>query len=102
MALLFVVGVLAVWRAAILITEDEGPFSAFAYIRDHIDPHQKTWVGRGLNCAWCVSWWAGLIATLWLWAFSWLDASLIPIWWFGMSGGAILLHGTLAYLSRRK
>lgn len=93
--IVFIAAVLATWRASLLVTDEEGPFGAFQWIRDHLDPYQKTWLGRGLSCTWCVSWWAGLVAAGWLWAFGYLDAALIPIWWFGLSGGAILVHNTL-------
>lgn len=100
--MLFLGSVLAVWRATVLITEDEGPFGIFAWLRDHIDPNQKTWVGRGWNCAWCISWWAGLIVALWLWYFSWIDGSLIPIWWFGLSGGTVGITFVTSWLTRRR
>lgn len=91
-ALTFVIGTLAVWRASLLITEDEGPFGVFLALRERFDPHQKTWVGRGLACVWCVSWWAGLVTAIWLWYFAEVPAFMVPIWWFGLSGGAIALQ----------
>lgn len=99
MTLLFVVGVLAVWREALMITEEEGPFSGLAILRDKIDPHQKTWVGRGIRCLWCVSFWMGLIYSLWVWYFGQLPLWAVPIWWSGLSGGAILLQN---YSTKRR
>jgi len=74
---------LATYRLAWLIARDEGPFGVCAWLRGHIDPHQRTWVGRGLNCAGCVSFWLALVATLLLRG-SWLD-------WLAMSGLAAWL-----------
>lgn len=99
---LFIVATLAVWRATLLITEDEGPFSVFSWLRDHIDPMQKTWLGRGINCAWCVSWWAGAAAAAWLWTFNWIDGSLTPLWWFGLSGGSIVLTYVATWMTTRR
>ena len=55
---------LAAYRLAWLIARDEGPFGLCAWLRGHIDPHQRTWVGRGLNCAGCVSFWLALVAAI--------------------------------------
>ena len=63
---------LAAYRLAWLIARDEGPFGACAWLRGHIDPHQRTWVGRGLNCAGCISFWLALLAIVVLHA-SWID-----------------------------
>ena len=87
--MMLVICLLAVWRATVLIVEDEGPFSIFSWIRDHVDPHQRTWVGRGINCPYCVSFWTGLVASIWLWYFGLIPAFMVPIWWFGLSGGTV-------------
>lgn len=91
---LLILGILAVWRATLLITEssEEGPFGLFSAIRDKIDPKQKTWLGRGIRCVWCVSWWSGLVMALWLCLWGITDWWLLPLLWFGFSGGAIALH----------
>lgn len=101
-ALLFIVAVLAVWRATLLVVEDEGPFSFFSWLRDHIDPTQASWTGRGLNCQWCVSFWAGAAAATHLWYFGWIDGSLLPLWWFGLSGGSVLLSNLTVWMARRR
>ena len=74
---------LVVYRLAWMVAREEGPFSVFTWLRGRIDPHQRTWVGRGLNCAGCVSFWLALIATLLLRG-SWLD-------WLAMAGLAAWL-----------
>jgi len=90
-----IVTILAVWRASLLITEEEGPFGIFTMIRNRTDPYQKTWIGRGINCVWCVSWWAGVAAASWLCYFGVIGLFAIPVWWFGTSGGAVLLQAVL-------
>lgn len=99
---IFIIAVLAVWRDSLMVVEEEGPFGLLAYVRDHIDPEQRTWVGRGINCQWCVSVWSALAVTLWLWYFGWLATSLIPIWWFGLSGGSVLLSNIHTWMTRRR
>lgn len=97
-----VVAILAVWRATVMVTEDEGPFSVFARLRDHLDPYQKTWVGRGINCPWCVSWWVALVAATWLWYFGFIALPTLPLWWFGLSGGSGALTTITVWMQTRR
>ena len=60
----FIVLTLAVYRVAHLITREDGPLDLFAKLRGWLDPHQQTWIGRGLNCILCVSFWLGLLGAL--------------------------------------
>lgn len=62
----FFLAALAVFRVAWLITREEGPFAVFVLMREKIDPQQMTWIGRGLNCVNCVSFWVALIAAFML------------------------------------
>lgn len=78
-----VIGAIAAYRVSYLITREEGPLGVFALLRERIDPHQKTWVGRGLNCVLCVSFWATLAVSIII-GVSWLEwlamAGLIVMW----------------------
>lgn len=79
----FVLVTLAVYRVAHMIAIEDGPFDVFAKIRGRFDPDQKTWVGRGLNCTLCISFWmaglAALIANASWW--EWLAiAGMIVVW----------------------
>jgi hypothetical protein len=41
-----------------MITDEEGPFGIFSSIRRALGGEsQKTWLGRGIVCHWCVSVW---------------------------------------------
>lgn len=75
---------LAVYRVAYLIAIDEGPFSVIEKMRSRIDPNQASWLGRGLRCVGCVSFWLALGAAL-LISGSWLD-------WLALAGGALVIH----------
>ena len=83
-ALMFAVMTLAVWRVSFLIAQDEGPFSLIEKVRSRIDPNQSSWLGRGLRCVGCVSFWVSLAAALIVQASTWE--------WLGMAGGALLIH----------
>lgn len=74
----FIVAGLAVYAVSYSITRLDGPFNIFFQVREHVDPTQKTWIGRGLNCPLCFSVWVALIVALLL------QASVIE--WLGLAG----------------
>lgn len=78
----FVLVTLAVYRLTCLIVAEDGPFDVFARIRGRIDPEQKTWVGRGIRCSLCVSFWLSLLAPAS--GGSWLE-------WLAVAGAAHVL-----------
>ena len=73
---------LATYRVAWMVAREEGPFGVFTWLRGKIDPHQRTWVGRGLSCAGCVSFWLAMVATLLLRgsALDWLGMAGVSAW----------------------
>lgn len=79
----FLLATFAAYRVTWLLVRDEGPFGMFALVRGRIDPNQRTWIGRGLNCLVCVSFWVTLIVALLLQAsaLEWLAmAGVIVVW----------------------
>lgn len=65
---LLIIG-LVTYRLSHMITIEDGPFDIFVKLRMKIDPMQTTWVGRGLQCILCVSFWLSFVATalhIWL------------------------------------
>ena len=89
------VAVLAAYRLAHMIAREEGPFSVFAWIRGKLDPNQATWIGRGLNCAACVSVWTSLVMVL---AILYLpEVIMIPIaFWLAVAGGGLILNKVMS------
>lgn len=89
--LTFLVALMAAYRLAFMISREEGPFSVFASIRGRLDPNQQTWIGRGLNCAACVSVWTSLLMVL---AILYLPESvMIPIaFWLAAACGALMIN----------
>lgn len=82
--LVFLIAVLATHRVSRMIAIEEGPFSMFSWIRGKLDADQKTWLGRGISCIACVSFWvAGIIALLI--GASWLE-------WLGIAGGVVVIN----------
>jgi len=81
----FAMATLAAYRISYLIAREEGPFGVLAWLRGKIDPDQKTWVGRGVNCTLCISFWLALPAAL-IAGGGWLE-------WLGVAGAILFLHG---------
>jgi len=83
--------ILAVYRVSRMLTQDgeDGPFDLLAKWREWIG--QKTWIGRGFHCFYCVSFWAALVCSLWLCIWGVTDWRLLPVLWFGLSAGAIII-----------
>lgn len=79
---LFVLATLAAYRISYAIVREEGPLGVFLFVREHIDPNQRTWRGRGLACILCVSFWVTLIIALLVGA-SWVE-------WLAMAGAIVV------------
>lgn len=89
--MMFIIVSFAVWRAALLVSTDRGPFDVFKTIRSHIDPMKTTWYGEGIRCEMCLSFWFGLIASLFLWWMGEIPTHHIVFWWLGSSGAAVFV-----------
>lgn len=56
------IAALATFRITRLVMLEEGPFDLALKLRGIADPDQRTWLGRGLACPWCISFWLGPLA----------------------------------------
>lgn len=90
--LTFIIAAFAVYRAAYMVAEEEGPFEVFARLRGAIDPDQTTWIGRGVNCVFCTSFWLSLVGAVVLVVAAGFDLWLWPLWWFGIAGAVLVMH----------
>lgn len=68
------ISALATYRLYRLIAIEEGPFGWSQKLRGVADPDQRTWLGRGMACAWCISFW---IAPLTVYAASYQVGAII-------------------------
>lgn len=78
----FVLASLAVYRLSRMIADEEGPFAVFTKLRGAFPPTH--WVGRGLECIMCVSFWVSLPFALWIdsagdWVLTWLALSSVTV-----------------------
>lgn len=80
-----------------MLAEEEGPGNPGLYVRYRafVAKGKPHWVRKGVSCVWCTSFWVGLAITCFLlWAGE-APLVLFPIWWMGLSAGAITLHSML-------
>ena len=80
----FVVGTLATWRIASLLTREEGPFALFSRLRG---PYVERGLRHALHCFYCASVWAAAPITGFV--APWSVRSIVI--WLALSGGACLL-----------
>jgi hypothetical protein len=88
--LTLLLAMLATYRVARMLTQEDGPFDAFAQLRGHAG--QRTWVGRGIHCVLCVSFWVAAVVTVLLAAtgmIAWREVWLV---WPGVAGGAVVVY----------
>jgi hypothetical protein len=82
---------LAIYRAARMVTEEDGPMFVFKRLRD-AHTNDKRAFDVGLRCFYCVSFWAALPAVVMVCVFADWDWRLAPVWWFGLAGAAAKIH----------
>ncbi len=66
-ALTIILSSLATFRLYRLIAIEEGPFGLSLKLRGVADPDGQTWIGRGMVCVWCITFW---LAPVTVWAAS--------------------------------
>ena len=89
--MIILLAILATYRLTAALVREEGPFNLFHRLRGSIDPDQKTWLGKGLNCVFCVSFWLALPAAVVLALANAIDPFVSPLAWLGIAGGATVL-----------
>lgn len=88
--LTFVLASLATYRVARMVAQEDGAFDVFAWVRGRAG--QRTWVGRGLHCVLCLSFWLALAVACVLavqGTILWRDVWLV---WLGLAGAAVVIY----------
>ena len=94
-----VICVFAIYRAALLIYEEAGPFGVIERLREGVQKHPWRFnpgpdgdlfraLGEGLECFRCLSVWVALPVAVWL---RWPDVVWMLLTWLALSGGAIII-----------
>lgn len=89
-ALEFIVAAFAVFRIALFVAKEEGPWSAGKKIR--AIPDKGTNARRGLSCPWCVSIYGSIVVTFFL-----VCGQRVDGWWalpvmLALSTAAIIIN----------
>lgn len=74
-----------------MIAREDGPADLFAWWRGVVG--QSNWIGRGLHCVLCVSYWLSAVAFFWTLQQS--GALLALVYWHAVAGGILVLHKVL-------
>ena len=90
-ALQFFLGVLAAYRVARMIAIEDGPFDIFSTLRDWAG--QKSWLGRGLGCVLCLSFWLAWGAALLV---PYTNVSEYALHALAIAGGVVIVHKVIA------
>lgn len=85
-----VLAILASYRVSRMLAVEEGPLGLFDAVRVRLDPAQKTWLGRGVNCPLCIGFYVSLGVVVLLLPF--LSWQTLILEWLGVAGGMAVLH----------
>ena len=77
--------VFAVWRLTHLLGKEDGPFDIIFLIREKAG---KSFLGKLMDCFYCLSIWIALPFGIWL-GQNWVEKVLV---WLALSGAACLLE----------
>jgi hypothetical protein len=88
--LILLISALATYRLSLMLSSEEGPLAIFARIRRKVPP--KTNPGRGIRCFMCWSVWIAAAVTLYLLWLGMITKEILPLYWFAVSGAAVLVH----------
>lgn len=78
-----------VYRVALMIATEEGPFEAFQKLRNLYT--NNDWIGRGIRCPACISFWAGLVMAIIIFTLGQYPIVQLGVCWLGFSGVAVYL-----------
>jgi hypothetical protein len=81
----FLVAVLATWRVAHLLTQEDGPSDIVVRLRAHLG---NSWLGTAMDCFYCASIWVAIPMTIALQR----PVGVSVMYWLALSGGACLLQ----------
>ena len=85
----FVVGCLATYRMALMVSKEEGPAEASRKMREAAPPG---WIKRGFYCQWCQTFWWGMAASLFFALTGRVTGTDFVIYWLAFSAGGIVIN----------
>lgn len=90
--LLLLICSLAVYRVARMLAKEDGPWNLFQRFRNQ-HTTQGDWFAVGIRCPLCIGFWLALpVGAIYALTAPGTDLWLIPLYWCGIAGGAVLLR----------
>ena len=89
--LVAILAAFAIYRAARMVAEEDGPGFVFKRVRDRFSNDKRAF-DVGLRCVYCIGFWVALPVVVMVVAFADWDWRLFPIWWLGLAGAAAKIH----------
>jgi len=86
----FILGCLATFRLALLLTREDGPAWIFRKLRNL--PSKKSSAHEGIRCLWCASVWMSAPVTAFFWYRGMIEPIETPLYWLAFSAGAICFN----------
>lgn len=77
------------YRLAFDFANYEGPFAAYEWVKNRF--LKDNWIGRGMRCFVCLSFWTALLFAVIVYITGYVHPFDIPLIWFGLAGIAIAL-----------
>lgn len=88
--LALIVGGLATFRLALMVSSESGPAFIFRKLRRL--PPAKSSLKEGLSCIWCQSIWFSAPVTAFEWWLGLIPAKETPLYWLAISAVAIIIN----------
>lgn len=88
--LALIVGGLATFRIALMVSKESGPFFFFRKLRKLPPPKSAT--KEGLSCPFCVSVHAAAVVTAYIWWIGWIEPKWIPLYWLSVSSISVFCN----------
>lgn len=85
----FIVGCLATFRIALLVSKEDGPADVAKKLRHSVPPG---WIKRGFYCEWCQSFWWGMATAMFFASTNRLSWTDFPLYWLAFSAGGIVIN----------
>lgn len=91
MTLWVALAALATYRLSRMIAMEDGPMDVFSLLREHIG--QRTWIGRGMQCTLCISFWLCWPIALLVPITTWQEYILAAL---GSAAVTVIIHKVIA------
>lgn len=87
---LFLIGSLATYRLALMVSEEDGPAYMFRKLRNV--PPRKSSAHEGIRCIWCSSVWFSAITTTFFWWRGEIAGVDWVLYWLAFAGASVVLN----------